>query len=225
MSYPGTTSTKFGRTLTPEPPLLERLHLWHGEALREVAHPSPLPVLDQEDLLEQGIHTSHVVSGARDVDALGSCVFNASACSLAERLPGAPSPVNGWPLGPDAVAAERWAISLYHLTTAQTGDPASEWPPTDCGYSGLFVCQELERLGLIHGFYPVTLTPTSTAAATCLVDLSPDNTTYSALITESIPAGTALDSFVLPVRIRVPAGWYVRLTATNATLAASGTYY
>lgn len=73
--------------------------------------------------------------------------------------------------------------------------------------------------------YPVTFTPTAGAAATCLVELSPDNTTYSTLVTVTVPAGTALDSFVQPVSVHLPANWWVRLTTTNATLAASGTYY
>lgn len=71
---------------------------------------------------------------------------------------------------------------------------------------------------------PVTYTPTAGAAATCKVELSPDNVTFSTLSTEQVPAGTALDSFVLSVRLQVPAGWSVKLTVTNATLG-TGTYY
>lgn len=71
---------------------------------------------------------------------------------------------------------------------------------------------------------PVTYTPTAGAAATCKVEISPDNVTFSTLSTEQVPAGTALDSFVRSTQILVPAGWYVKLTVTNATLAA-GTYY
>ena len=34
-------------------------------------------VLDQSDLLAQGIDTSELVPGAKEVDALGSCTANA----------------------------------------------------------------------------------------------------------------------------------------------------
>lgn len=71
---------------------------------------------------------------------------------------------------------------------------------------------------------PVTFNPTAGAAATCLVQLSPDNVTFSALSTESIPAGITFDGTVDSVRLQVPAGWYVKLTVTNATLG-TGTYY
>ncbi len=51
----------------------------------------------------------------------------------------------------DPVADEEFAIVLYHQVTGQTGDPAQEWPPTDCGSTGLYVCAELEKQGLIAG--------------------------------------------------------------------------
>ena len=124
-------------------------HLPGTRQLREIAHEPTIPVLDQEDLFMQGIHTSHLVPGAKDVDALGSCVFNASTAHLPERLPAAALAKLG--IGPDPVADEEFAICLYHATSDLTGDPASEWPPTDCGSSGLFVGQELKRQGVITG--------------------------------------------------------------------------
>lgn len=71
---------------------------------------------------------------------------------------------------------------------------------------------------------PVTFNPTAGAAATCKVELSPDNVTFSTLSTESIPAGITFDGTVDSVRLLVPAAWYVKLTTTNATLG-TGTYY
>lgn len=70
----------------------------------------------------------------------------------------------------------------------------------------------------------ITYTPTAGASATCVVAISPDNTTYSTLVTETVPLGTALDSFVKATTIVVPAGWYVKLTTTNATIGTC-TYY
>ena len=75
-----------------------------------------------------------------------------------------------------------------------------------------------------HLVVPVTYTPTAGAAATCALALSPDNLTYSTLVTVTVPLGTALDSFVDQVAVAVPAGWWVRLTVANATLG-TGTWY
>lgn len=68
---------------------------------------------------------------------------------------------------------------------------------------------------------PLTLTPTGAAAATVLIEKSPDGTTYSSVGTETVPAGTALDSFVRVYSTQLRAGWYVRFTATNATLGTA----
>lgn len=71
---------------------------------------------------------------------------------------------------------------------------------------------------------PVTFNSGAANTATCLVALSPDNVTYSALGTESEPVGVALAGTIHLVKVRVPAGWYLKLTATNATLGVT-TYY
>lgn len=155
MSYDGPTRTKFGRYRIAEEPSPEQLHTYTGRALKLVDHEPPIPVLDQEDLLAQGIHTSQLVQGVEDVDALGSCTCNAGTASLAERTraTGKPTPKlpNGLTIGTSAAADEAFAIVLYHMVTDQTGDPSQEWPPTDCGSTGLYVCEELERLKLIAG--------------------------------------------------------------------------
>lgn len=152
--YAGITPTKFGRYRVADPMRLDRMHLHRGEHLREVDHEPPIPVLDQEDLIEQGIDTSALVPGALRVDALGSCTCNAGTASLAERY----AAVHGVDALPriglsttDAVADEAYAIRLYHSVTDQTGDPAREWPPTDCGSNGLYVSTELEKQGLTCG--------------------------------------------------------------------------
>lgn len=154
--YDGITPTKFGRIQAPPPMRLDRLHVHDGTApLREVEHGIPIPVLDQEDLFAQQIDTSLLVPGAERVDALGSCTCNAGTAHLAERMhaagkvpPAYLTAPGGKTAGVSANAAEteEFAILLYHLVTDQTGDPASEWPPVDCGSSGYYVCTELERL-------------------------------------------------------------------------------
>ncbi|MGW3195206.1 hypothetical protein ACWDBD_11595 [Streptomyces sp. NPDC001118] len=152
--FEGCTPTKFGRYAVASPMRLDRMHLHRGEQLREVDHEPPIPVLDQEDLMEQGINTAALIPGALRVDALGSCACNAAVASLAERY----ATVRGTDSLPDiglsatdAVADEEYAILLYHQVTWQTGNPASEWPPTDCGSNGLYVATELETQGLIAG--------------------------------------------------------------------------
>lgn len=158
--YPGMTATKFGRVQSVPPMRLDRLHVHDGSQLREVEHHIPIPVLNQEDLFAQGIDTSALVPGAQQVDALGSCTCNAGTAHLAERLATAGHELGSMSLswkhgsgtpeialsGTDAKADEEFAILLYHAVTDQTGDPASEWPPTDCGSSGYYVCTQLERM-------------------------------------------------------------------------------
>jgi hypothetical protein len=140
---------------------MDRLAIYDGTPLREVEHQIPIPPLDQEDLLAQGIDTSRLAPGAQKMDALGSCTCNAGASHLAERLQAAGFPLShaylqpgdqGVMLTDDAVQAEEFAIVLYHLVTDQTGDPSQEWPPTDCGSSGYYVCTELERQGLARSY-------------------------------------------------------------------------
>jgi hypothetical protein len=127
-----------------------------------VEYNTPIPVLDQEDLQKQGIQVSKLVPGAQDVDALGSCTCNSGTAHIAERWAAAGKDVATLtltgPTGPiglsgtNAATDEEFAILLYHLVTDQTGDPAQEWPPTDCGSTGLYVCQELISLGFATSY-------------------------------------------------------------------------
>lgn len=153
MSYDGPTPTKFGRYQVAEPFRAELLHL-HDESttLKEVSWTIPIPVLDQEDLIEQGIDTATLIPGAQKVDALGSCTANATTASLAERYAAAGKPLPDGLSATNAVADEEWAIRFYHACTDQTGDPSQEWPPTDCGSTGLYCCTELERQKLITSY-------------------------------------------------------------------------
>src|SRR5581483_3150925 len=146
---------KFGRYQVAEPPhALLDLHVHNGTTpLREVDHEPKVAVLDQEDLLEQGIHVSQFIPSAKDVDALGSCTANATTAALSNLLSEADFSKftdSSWPYR-DTVAAEKAAIRFYHECTDQTGNPGQEWPPTDCGSSGPYIVSELKRLGLASG--------------------------------------------------------------------------
>lgn len=151
--YPGLSQTKFGRVQSTPPLQLRRLHVPGPGPLREVEHQVPIPVLDQEDLIRQGVLTDELVPGASRADALGSCTCQAGTGHLAERWTAAGRSLTdltllGIPLSAtDAAEDEKAAVLLYHQVTDQTGDPATEWPPADCGSSGYYVCAELERLG------------------------------------------------------------------------------
>jgi hypothetical protein len=160
--YEGPTRTKFGQISVAEPLRFDLLELHDGSPLKEVTHPIPIPVLDQEDLHAQGIDVTKLISGAQDTDALGSCTCNTGTAHIAERWAAAGKDITGLTLSSgagavamsasDAKADEEFAIVLYHLVTDQTGDTAQEWPPTDCGSTGLYVCQELIGLGFAASY-------------------------------------------------------------------------
>lgn len=155
--YAGTTSTKFGQFAVAEPLRFDLLAFHDDTPLKEVEHDIPIPVLDQEDLHQQGIDVTKLVPGAADTDALGSCTCNTGTAHIAERWAAAGKDLGGLKLtgGTGAItmsatngtADEEFAILLYHLVTDQTGVPSQEWPPTDCGSNGLYVCQELIAQG------------------------------------------------------------------------------
>jgi hypothetical protein len=146
--------SKFGRYQAVDPPSALRSLHWHDGTtqLKEIDHEPNVAVLDQEDLLAQGIHVSQFIPGAKDVDALGSCTANATvghtSTVLSEQAWLAFTGASSYT---DTVGAEKGAITFYHRTTDQTGDPSQEWPPTDCGSSGPFIYSELVRLGLAKG--------------------------------------------------------------------------
>lgn len=148
---PTGTFTSLGRYQVPDPPRFDLVHFHQGAELKAVVHQPPTPVLDQEDLLEQGIHVSQIVPGARDVDALGSCTANAGVSHIAERV-GAEGLTKIGLFATDPVADEVFAIKFYHSCTGQTGDPSQEFPPNDPGSTGLFVCQEYIKMGLASSY-------------------------------------------------------------------------
>jgi hypothetical protein len=160
--YAGTTNTKFGQFAVAEPLRFDLLAFHDDTPLKEVEHNIPIPVLDQEDLHKQGIDVTKLVPGAADADALGSCTCNTGTEHIAERWAAAGKDLSGLKLtggtgvitmsATDAMADEEFAILLYHLVTDQTGVPSQEWPPTDCGSNGLYVCQELIAQGFAASY-------------------------------------------------------------------------
>ena len=149
---PGITPTKFGRYSCAEPMRFDVVHTDPGAPLKTVDHEPPIPVLDQEDLFNQYIDTSAIIPGAQKVNALGSCTANATAVSLGQMLTAAGRPLPAGLSAANAVMSDEWAIRFYHACTDQTGDPAQEWPPTDCGSTGLYCCHELMKQGLAGSY-------------------------------------------------------------------------
>jgi hypothetical protein len=150
-----------GRNHVAEAPSsLRRLHFHKPEAkISLVDHEPKVGVLDQSDLVAQGIHTSEFIPGcATDATELGSCVLNtgteafsnilspAAFAAYVAELGDQAEPAN---LYTDVVAAERAAIGAYHVVTSQTGIASQEWEPTDCGSSGPYLYQWAKAAGLI----------------------------------------------------------------------------
>jgi hypothetical protein len=164
--YEGATPTKFGRIHVPAKLDPDRALYHASEVLKEVSWDIPIPVLDQEDLLEQDINTGAMIPGAVAVDALGSCTANASTEHIAQLSAAAGKALETleigfggkvWRMAPasalnSAATNEEWAIVFYHVDTAQTGVPSEEWPPTDCGSTGQACCEQAVKSGLAKDY-------------------------------------------------------------------------
>lgn len=72
---------------------------------------------------------------------------------------------------------------------------------------------------------PVTFNPGVATTATCKVELSPDNTTYSELVTVTKPVGVVFDGTIEDVVVRVPANWWLKLTVNAQATLGLSTYY
>jgi hypothetical protein len=151
--------SRYGRYAAPEPPsTLRALHVHQGGPLKTVDYETPIGVLNQSGLYSQGIETSRFISGCKkNYNELGSCTANAALAALAAILLPESTKlfVNQLLARPlqsldDTKTLEEAAISFYCWCTHQTGDPSTEWPPTDCGSSGVYIVKELEALDVIH---------------------------------------------------------------------------
>jgi hypothetical protein len=141
---------QLGRHMVLDPRSLAYRRRYTGEPLKPTEWAPKVPVLDQQDLLAQGIHTS-LIDGVDDVDALGSCTANAATALIsilqdADTLSAAGLDVT------DPVAAERWAIGLYSDATHRDQWHDQAWPSDDCGSSGLGVAKALRARGLIDQY-------------------------------------------------------------------------
>lgn len=142
---------QLGRHMVLDPRSLAYRRRYTGEPIKPAEWAPKVPVLDQQDLLAQGIHTSRLFQGAPDVDALGSCTAN-SATALVSVLHDAATLAEAGLDVSDPVAAEQWAIGLYSDATHRDQWHDQAWPNTDCGSSGLGVAKALRHRGLVDQY-------------------------------------------------------------------------
>jgi hypothetical protein len=142
---------QLGRHLVRDPRSLAYRRRYTGEPLKPTEWAPKVPVLDQQDLLAQGIHTSQLVDGVDDADALGSCTANAATALVSILQDADTLSVAGLDVTAP-IAAERWAIGLYSDATHRDQWHDQTWPNVDCGSSGLGVAKALRARGLIDQY-------------------------------------------------------------------------
>lgn len=140
-----------GRHLALDPRSLAYRRRYDGQPLRATAWEPRIPVLDQTNLLAQGIHTSQAYGIEHDVDALASCTGNAATAALSILLDKDRAASAGLDTD-DATAAQRFAIDLYAQATTHDQWHDYTWPDQDCGSSGLGIAKALRARGLIDQY-------------------------------------------------------------------------
>jgi hypothetical protein len=130
-------------------------------------------------------------------------------------------------------------LILYRCTVAGTAGNAT-WVPvlTPVSPVGIVTSGALTTVQLVTAtgaqllttrdaetITPCTFNPGAATTATVTVALSPDNVTYSTLGIETEPAGVAFDGTIHLVKVRVPAGWYLKLTVNAQATLGLTTYY
>ena len=143
--------SNLGRHLVLDPRSLAYRRRYTGEPLHPVEWAPKTPVLDQQNLTAQGIHTSQLFEGVDDVDALGSCTANAATALISVLHTADALAAAGLDVA-DPAAAEKWAIGLYSDATHRDQWHDAAWPAQDCGSSGLGVAKALRHRGLVDQY-------------------------------------------------------------------------
>lgn len=140
-----------GRHQALDPRSLAYRRSYDGQALRATAWEPRIPVLNQTNLIAQGIHTSTDYGLEQDVDALASCTGNAATAALSILL--TPGQAAAADLDTSSAAAvQRFAIGLYADATARDRWHEATWPTQDVGSSGLGVAKAMRDRGLIDQY-------------------------------------------------------------------------
>jgi hypothetical protein len=143
--------THLGRHLVRDPRSLAYRRPYDGQTLRATEWEPRIPVLDQQNLIAQGIYTSRDYGLDDDVDALSSCTGNAATALLSILLTKEQATGAGLNTS-DAAAAEHYAIGLYADATERDQWQDAQWPSQDVGSSGLGVAKVLRDRGLIDQY-------------------------------------------------------------------------
>lgn len=128
-------------------------------------------------------------------------------------------------LNPDSTEIEEQRI--VHPTGATALQPVvrNQVSPVGTTTSGALATQQLvsgtaAQISTTRDSETHTPCTATTAAPAITVALSPDNVTFSTLAVVT----PAVDASITDVVVRVPAGWYIKLTAVNATLGVTTKY-
>ncbi|MFD9721024.1 hypothetical protein [Streptomyces sp. NPDC059076] len=144
--------THLGRhhVLDPRSSAYQREYTGH-QTLHATAWEPRLPVLDQRNLLSQGIRTSEDYGLEHDLDALASCTGNAATTLLSILLTREQATAAGLNLD-DPAAAQHYALGLYADATSMDRWHDATWPTDDCGSSGLGAAKAMRARGLIDQY-------------------------------------------------------------------------
>lgn len=145
------TPAHLGRHLVLDLRSLAYRRPYDGQPLRATEWEPRIPVLDQQNLIAQGIYTSRDYGLDDDVDALSSCTGNAATALLSILLTKEQAAGVGLNTA-DAAAAEHYAIGLYADATERDQWQDAQWPSQDVGSSGLGVAKVLRDRGLIDQY-------------------------------------------------------------------------
>ncbi|WP_406516367.1 hypothetical protein OH809_45130 (plasmid) [Streptomyces sp. NBC_00873] len=145
------TPPHLGRQMVLDPRSLAYRRPYDGQPLRATEWEPRIPVLDQQNLIAQGIYTSRDYGLDDDVDALSSCTGNAGTALLSILLSKEQATGAGLDTD-DATAAEHYAIGLYADATERDQWQDANWPSQDVGSSGLGIAKVLRDRGLIDQY-------------------------------------------------------------------------
>lgn len=148
---------KLGWHHVTDPATLAYRRPYTGETIKPADHEPDLPVLDQEDLTDQGIYLSKMYAGMSDLAALGSCGGNTGTEAAAALLTAEEALGKGLNTK-DAVAAEQYAIGVYSDATRVDQWHDVEFPRDDCGTSGLAIAKVLKHRRICD-LYTTATTP------------------------------------------------------------------
>jgi hypothetical protein len=110
--------------------------------------------------------------------------------------------------------------ALFHTNPFTSGSLATTTLTTG-------TAAQIDTVREVETHTSVTFNPSGAVAATCRVELSPDNTTFTTLCVWTEPSSASLVGTIHDVSVRVPAGWWLRLTGNALARVSIGTttYY